>query len=123
MNDLSNAASVQGHCCSCKPIPSRVFYVLLPLFFTGLAVSIFILVAVHNAAFFVALLSLSALIAAFLIWNTVSWRRNSALLCYFRSFPDFDIRLARHGQLVKITGVIRISSSPCSILFVRVLGV
>lgn len=118
MNDLSNASSIQSHCYSCKPIPSQVLYVLVPLFFTGLAVSIFILIAVHNAFLFVSLLCLSALVAAFLIWNTVNWRRSRALFCYLRSFPDSDLRLARHGQLVKITGVIRISYYRQSILFV-----
>ncbi|WKA05734.1 hypothetical protein VitviT2T_023682 [Vitis vinifera] len=106
MNDLSNASSIQSHCYSCKPIPSQVLYVLVPLFFTGLAVSIFILIAVHNAFLFVSLLCLSALVAAFLIWNTVNWRRSRALFCYLRSFPDSDLRLARHGQLVKITGLV-----------------
>ena len=122
MNDLSNASSVQSHCYSCKPIPSQVLYVLVPLFFTGLAVSLFILIAVHNAFFFVSLLSLSALVAAFLIWNAVNWRRSRALFYYLRSFPDSDLRLARHGQFVKITGVTRISCSPQSIIIILFLG-
>lgn len=105
MNDLSNASSIQSHCYSCKPIPPQVLYVLVPLFFTGLAVSLFILIAVHNAFFFVSLLFLSTLVAAFLIWNTVNWRQRRALFYYLRSFAESDLRRARHGQLVKITGV------------------
>lgn len=113
MNDLSNAAIVQdqdGDCWKCKPIPRVAIYVLLSLLLVGLGVSIFILVGVHNAAFFLSLLSLSALIAAFLVWNTLNWRRNGAVLLYLHSFPDSDLRLARDGQLVKITGVVTCGS-------------
>ncbi|KAI8572867.1 hypothetical protein RHMOL_Rhmol01G0233500 [Rhododendron molle] len=113
MNDLSSAAKLkdqEGHCWKCKPIPRAAIWVLLSVFLVGFVVSIFILVAVHNAAFFLSLLSLSALVAAFLIWNALSWRRNGALLLYLHSFPDSDLRLARDGQLVKITGVVTCGS-------------
>ncbi|OMO64234.1 hypothetical protein CCACVL1_21905 [Corchorus capsularis] len=108
MNDLSNAAvKEQQSGFSCKPIPSLALYILLPLFFIGLSVSIFILVAVHNAAFLLCFLLLSALVASFLAWNALNWRHhNKAAFTYFlNSFPDSDLRLAREGQLVKITGV------------------
>ncbi|XP_058189955.1 uncharacterized membrane protein At1g16860-like [Rhododendron vialii] len=113
MNDLTSAAKLKdqdGHCWKCKPIPRAAIWVLLSVFLVGFVVSIFILVAVHNAAFFLSLLSLSALVAAFLIWNALSWRRNGALLLYLHSFPDSDLRLARDGQLVKITGVVTCGS-------------
>ncbi|XVF33107.1 hypothetical protein REPUB_Repub17cG0139900 [Reevesia pubescens] len=108
MNDLSNAA-VREHqsSYSCKPIPSLALYILVPLFFIGLSVSIFILVVVHNAAFLLSFLFLSALVASFLAWNALNWRHhNKAAFSFFlNSFPDSDLRLAREGKLVKITGV------------------
>ncbi|KAF8379945.1 hypothetical protein HHK36_027411 [Tetracentron sinense] len=104
MNDLSNAPLRDRHCCSFKPIPAPVLCVLVPLFFIGLSVSIFILVIVHNAFFFVFVTLLSALVLAFLVWNTLNWRRNGAILLFLDSFPDSDLRIARDGQLVKITG-------------------
>lgn len=108
MNNLSNATLTahqkQRHCWSvysCKPIPRVALLVLVPLFLIGLGVSIFILVVVHNALFFIFLLFLSALVAAFLLWNS----RNAALLFYLRSFPDSDLRFSCDGDIVKITGV------------------
>ncbi|KAF7154150.1 hypothetical protein RHSIM_Rhsim01G0176900 [Rhododendron simsii] len=103
----------EGHCWKCKPIPRAAIWVLLSAFPVGFVVSIFILVAVHNAAFFLSLLSLSALVAAFLIWNALSRRRNGALLLYLHSFPNSNLRFARDGQLVKITGVISLQSGLC----------
>ncbi|KAL7002296.1 hypothetical protein U1Q18_003451 [Sarracenia purpurea var. burkii] len=113
MNNLSNEARVQDeqrHCWSCKPIPRVAIYVLVPVFLLGLGVSIFILAVVHNAALFVSLLSLSVLVAVFLLWNTLNSTRNAAVLFYLHSYPDSDLRLARHGQLVKITGVVMCGS-------------
>lgn len=108
MNDLSNASLTEHQTSfSCKPIPSLALYTLLPLFFIGLFVSIFILAVVHNAAFFLSFLLLSALVASFLAWNAINWRHHnrSAFMFFLNSFPDSDLRLAREGQLVKVTGV------------------
>lgn len=110
MNDLSNAALRRQqeihHCPSfCNPIPTLALYVLLVLFLIGLAVSIFILIVVRNAVLLLLLLFFSALVATFLLWNSLQYMRNGALLFYLHSYPDSDLTLARHGQLVKFTGV------------------
>ena len=111
MNNLSNAALKGSHFCSFKPIPPLALYILMPLFLLGFAVSIFILIVVHNAAFFVSFILLSALVIAFLCWNTRHWRNKGAIFLYLRSFPDSDLRKAKEGQLVKITGVPTLSLS------------
>lgn len=108
MNNLSNEALREHQSSySCKPIPSLVLYILLLLFFLALFVSIFFIVVVHNVAFLLSSLFLSALVASFLAWNAVNWRQhNKAAFAFFLdSYPDSDLRLAREGQLVKITGV------------------
>ncbi|XP_021280802.1 LOW QUALITY PROTEIN: uncharacterized membrane protein At1g16860-like [Herrania umbratica] len=123
MNDLSNAAvREQQSSYSCKPIPSLALYILVPLFFIGLSVSTFILVVVHNAAFLLSFLFLSALVASFLAWNAVNWRHhNKAAFGFFlNSFPDSDLRLARQGQLVKITGVASCGSQSLETSYERV---
>ena len=108
MNDLS--LSVTGgsrgerHCS--EPIPRIAIYVLISLFLIGFGVSTFILAVVHNVIFFLLFLFLSATVVAFVLWNILSFRRNAALLLFLHSSPDSDLRFARHGQLVKITGVI-----------------
>ncbi|GKU87880.1 hypothetical protein SLEP1_g2211 [Rubroshorea leprosula] len=107
MNDLSNAALLEHQSCyCCKPIPRLALYILPPLFLIGLSVSIFILVVVHNAAFFLSFLFLSALVATLITWNVVKWKKSRAAISLFlRSFPDSDLALASQGQLVKITGM------------------
>ncbi|KAJ4954028.1 hypothetical protein NE237_030860 [Protea cynaroides] len=119
MNDLSDAFR-DRHCYNCKPIPAPVFCVLIPLFFIGLTFSVFILVVVHNAFFFAFLFVLSALVVAFLAWNTLSWRKNKAILLFLDSFPDSDLRSARHGQLVKLTGIASCGSIPLESSYERV---
>ena len=106
MNDLSNAVVRDHHTSPFKPIPSLVLYILIPIFFLGLFVSIFILIAVHNALFFVFFLVLSALVLAFIVWNTRHWATKASVLFFINSLPESDLRLAQHGELVKITGVL-----------------
>ncbi|CAA2935713.1 uncharacterized membrane At1g16860-like [Olea europaea subsp. europaea] len=116
MNNLSNAAAISKtqnhhHCLDCcRPIPPVVLYILALLFLTGLGVSIFILVVVHNALFFIIILFLSVFVAGFLLWNSLNFTRNAAVLFLLRSFPDSDLSLASHGQLVKITGLVSCGS-------------
>ncbi|CAN4108476.1 unnamed protein product [Withania somnifera] len=86
--------------------PSLALYIVLALFLFGLAVSILILVVVHNPLFFLFFLLFFGLIVAFLLWNSFSFRNNTTILHYLHSLPDSDLTLASHGQLVKITGVI-----------------
>ncbi|KAF4384502.1 uncharacterized membrane protein At1g16860 [Cannabis sativa] len=104
MNDLSNGALLEKHCCTCKPIPAFVLYILTTLFLIGLSVSTFLLIAVRNATFLVSFLFLSSLVLAFLFWNKRNWRTKGAILFFLSSLPEADLRQAKEGQLVKITG-------------------
>lgn len=87
------------------PIPSVGVYILLSLFIIGLSVSVFILIVVHNAAFLLFFLLLSTFVICFIAWNMLNRNHKAALSLFVRSFPDSDLRLAPHGQLVKITGM------------------
>ncbi|XP_024171870.2 uncharacterized membrane protein At1g16860 [Rosa chinensis] len=110
MNDLSNAVLRDHHTSTFKPIPSLVLYILIPIFVLGLSVSIFILIAVHNALFFVFFLLLSALVLSFILWNTRHWATKAAVLFFLNSLPESDLRVAQHGELVKITGLVSCGS-------------
>ncbi|XP_040995066.1 uncharacterized membrane protein At1g16860-like [Juglans microcarpa x Juglans regia] len=105
MNDLSSVAPRDQRCCSCNPIPPLFLYIVIPLFLLGLFVSIFMLIVVHNALFFASFLVLSALVLAFIVWNTHHWKTKRAILFFLRSLPESDLGVAREGQLVKITGI------------------
>ncbi|XP_068651377.1 uncharacterized membrane protein At1g16860-like [Aristolochia californica] len=109
MNDLSASASAvsppqRSSVLTCHPVPKLVAYVLVPLFVLSLALSLFILVAVRNAVFFISLLLLSSLVFSFLIWNACNFRSNGGVLFFLSTSPDSDLRTAKDGQLVKITG-------------------
>ncbi|XP_057531408.1 uncharacterized membrane protein At1g16860-like [Amaranthus tricolor] len=85
-------------------IPKAATLILIFLFVIGFAVSLFIFIEVHNAIFFISSILLSAIVASFLLWNVLCFHRNTSLLLFLRSFPVTDLRIARPGQLVKITG-------------------
>ncbi|XP_039121632.1 uncharacterized membrane protein At1g16860-like [Dioscorea cayenensis subsp. rotundata] len=105
MNDLSSSASSAARRRSdCSPVPAPVVCVLVPILLAGLAVSLFILVVVHNALLFIFILLISALAVAFLAWNAAGFRKNAAVHCFVDRFPVSDLRTAKDGELVKITG-------------------
>ncbi|KAF5733279.1 hypothetical protein HS088_TW17G00821 [Tripterygium wilfordii] len=98
MNDLSNAVVRD-------PVPGLAVYVLVPLLLIGLSVSLFILIVVHNVAFFLCVLIISAIVTSFIVWNRINWNRKTAISLFLRGLPDSDLALAHEGQLVKITGL------------------
>nr|XP_010919348.1 uncharacterized membrane protein At1g16860 [Elaeis guineensis]XP_010919349.1 uncharacterized membrane protein At1g16860 [Elaeis guineensis] len=101
MNDLS--ATAAGRRCQ-LPVPSTVPCVIVPLLLAALAVSLLILVVVHNALLLATVLLFSALIASFFLWNAASFRNDRAVLVFLDRLPTSDLVTARDGQLVKITG-------------------
>lgn len=104
MNDLSGSAAASDRRRCCDPIPSPIPCLLPPLFLSGLAVSVFILVVVRNAFSLAFLLALSALVLGFVLWNLYKFRANGALLLFLDRMPASDLGGARDGQIVKITG-------------------
>lgn len=106
MNDLSGAGVATSGRWLCATVPVSVPFVLAPLLLLGTAVSLFILVVVGNALFLAALLLLSTFIISVFLWNSLSFRRNLALLLFVDRMPVSDLLSASDGQLVKITGVI-----------------
>ncbi|KMZ68138.1 Ubiquitin-specific protease family C19-related protein [Zostera marina] len=91
---------------SLDTIPSTAIYILIPLFFIGFAVSIFILITVHNAILLVSFLFLFAIVVCFLFWNSYSSLRNGALVHFVDRFPNSDLGSAKEGQIVKVTGLV-----------------
>ncbi|XWS35932.1 hypothetical protein CRYUN_Cryun20dG0039000 [Craigia yunnanensis] len=81
-------------------------YEALPLALASCSTALFS-VQIQNAAFLLSFIFLSGLVASFLAWNAVNWKHHNktAFAFFLNSFPDSDLRLAREGQLVKITGI------------------
>lgn len=103
MNSSSSSSDSITNCYI--SIPKSATLILIFLFVIGFSVSLFIFIEVHNAIFFISSILLSAIVASFLFWNVLCFHRNTSLLLFLRSFPVTDLRVARPGQLVKITGV------------------
>ncbi|WCJ22481.1 Ubiquitin-specific protease family C19-related protein [Euphorbia peplus] len=110
MNDISQAVWREQKEEWWKPIPRIFIFILIPLLFFAILVSIFILVAVHKLIFFLCFLALSSLIVSFLLWNRLNWSNRAALFRFLHSFPDSDLVSSRHAQLVKITGLVSCGS-------------
>ncbi|KAA0048859.1 putative membrane protein [Cucumis melo var. makuwa] len=108
MSDLSSIEAPTEkhyhHYSACNPIPSPALYILIPLFILGFSVSIFVLVVVHNAFFFISLLFLSIFLSTFALWNSLNFSSKTAILSFLHSLPDSDLTIAREGQFVKISG-------------------
>lgn len=69
----------------------------------GFAIGLFILV-VHNAVvLIVVVVAMIGSVAALLSWNVFRGRRG--VLGFVNSYPDTDLRTAKDGEYVKVTGV------------------
>lgn len=104
MNDLSGVERPGRRVCG--PVPAPVLCVLAVVLLVGIAFSLLVFAVVHNAVLFAAILLLSALVVSFVLWNTISYRKNLAILGFVDRLPASDLLSASDGQLVKITGVI-----------------
>ena len=86
-----------------KNFPKAILWSVILLFIMGFIAGGFILGAVHNAILLIVVVILFATIVTLLTWNTCSGRR--AVISYITRYPDAELRTAKNGQLVKISGV------------------
>jgi len=78
----------------------------------------FILGAVHNAILLVVVVVIFGFVAAFLIWN-ICWGTRG-VTGFVSRYPDTDLRTAKDGQYVKVTGVVTCGNFPLESSFQRV---
>lgn len=86
-----------------KNFPKPVLWLVILIFVMGFIAGGFILGAVHNPILLIVVMVLFAAIAAIFIWNTCWGRR--AIIDFIARYPDTDLRTAKSGQYVKVTGV------------------
>jgi hypothetical protein len=89
--------SIQGS------FPKPILWAVILLFVMGFIAGGFILGAVHNAILLIVVVVIFGLVASLLIWNAC-WGRRGAT-GFVNRYPDADLRTARDGQYVKVTGV------------------
>ncbi|XP_052153462.1 uncharacterized membrane protein At1g16860-like [Oryza glaberrima] len=88
------------------------------LFVLGLIAGILILSAVHNAILLIVVLVLFGFVAALFIWNAC-WARRG-VIGFVDRYSDADLRTAKDGQYIKVTGVVTCGNFPLESSYQRV---
>eukprot|EP01018_Ginkgo_biloba_P020063 Gb_22203 [translate_table: standard] len=100
----------QEYSLSKRNIPRVIFYVVIPLFLMGFMAGGFILAAVHNAILLIVVSSLFGVVLAILVWNAYSG--TGAVIGFLSGYSDAELKAAKDGQYVKVTGVVTCGSVP-----------
>lgn len=86
-----------------RNLPRPILWAVILLFVMGFIAGGFILGAVHNAVLLIVVIVLFCIVAALFIWNSC-WGRK-AVIGYIARYPDSELRTAKNGQYVKVSGV------------------
>lgn len=86
-----------------KSFPKPILWAIILLFVMGFIAGGFILGAVRNPILLVVVVILFAAVASVFTWNTCWGRR--AVTGFIASYPDAELRTAKDGQFVKVSGV------------------
>ena len=86
-----------------RNFPKPILWSVILLFVMGFIAGGFILGAVRNAILLIVVVILFAAVATLFTWNTCWGRR--AVVNFISSYPDAELRTAKNGQLVKVSGV------------------
>jgi hypothetical protein len=84
-------------------VPKPILWTAILLFVMGFVAGGFILAAVHNSILLVVVVVIFGFVAALLIWN-ICWGTRGVTRFVSR-YPDADLRNAKDGEYVKVTGV------------------
>ncbi|XP_022716356.1 uncharacterized membrane protein At1g16860-like [Durio zibethinus] len=101
-----------------KNFPKLILWALILLFVMGFIAGGFILGAVHNAILLIVVVVLFGAVAALFAWNSY-WGR-TAILGFIARYPDAELRNAKNGQFVKISGVVTCGNVPLESSFQKV---
>lgn len=101
-----------------RNFPKAVLWLLILLFVMGFIAGGFILGAVHNAILLIVVVILFGLVAASFTWNTY-WGRRS-IMGFVGHYPDSELRTAKNGQFVKVSGVVTCGNVPLESSFQKV---
>ncbi|XP_074582876.1 putative membrane protein At1g16860 [Curcuma longa] len=99
-------------------LPKAFLWCVGLLFVMGFIAGGFILGAVHNAILLIVILVIFGIVAALAIWNTCFGRR--AITGFIARYPDAELRNAKDGQYVKVTGVVTCGNVPLESSFHKV---
>ncbi|XP_052181535.1 uncharacterized membrane protein At1g16860-like [Diospyros lotus] len=101
-----------------RNFPKPILWALILLFVMGFIAGGFILAAVHNAILLIVVVVLFAMVAALFTWNSC-WGRK-AIVGFVAQYPDSELRTAKNGQYVKVSGVVTCGNVPLESSFQKV---
>ena len=86
-----------------RSFPKPILWSMVLLFVMGFIAGGFILGAVRNPILLIVVVVLFGAVATVFVWNTYWGRR--AITGFIARYPDAELRTARDGQFVKVSGV------------------
>jgi hypothetical protein len=92
-------------------LPMVILWVVVPLFIIGFIAGGFILVTVHNAVLLIVIGGLFLCVMLLLTWNMVWLNGSDAKI--LAVYEDADLRNAKDGDHVKVTGVSKVHDCDC----------
>ncbi|KAG9455114.1 hypothetical protein H6P81_008018 [Aristolochia fimbriata] len=99
-------------------IPRLIMWVAFLVFVIGLLVGVFMMVTVKKAIILVVVAAIFLPLGALVLWN-YAWARRG-LKRFMKNYPDAELRGAKDGQYVKVTGVVTCGSIPLESSFQKV---
>ncbi|EPS72289.1 hypothetical protein M569_02466 [Genlisea aurea] len=101
-----------------RSFPKLILWAVVLLFVMGFIAGGFILGAVRNPVLLVVIAALFAAVIAAFAWNCFYGRR--AVVGFIAEYPDVELRSAKDGQFVKVSGVVTCGNVPLESSFQRV---
>ncbi|CAN6482667.1 unnamed protein product [Victoria cruziana] len=101
-----------------RSFPKSIICLLILLFVMGFIAGGFILGAVQNAILLIVVVVLFGAVAAVFIWNTCYLIR--AVTSFIFQYPDAELRTAKNGQYVKVSGVVTCGNVPLESSFQKI---
>ncbi|XP_031500370.1 uncharacterized membrane protein At1g16860-like [Nymphaea colorata] len=101
-----------------RSFPRPIFWSLILLFVMGFIAGGFILGAVHNPVLLIVVVGLFGVVATIFLWNSCLGRR--AITGFIAQYPDAELRTAKNGQYVKVSGVVTCGNVPLESSFQRI---
>jgi len=92
-----------------KSFPKAILWSAILLFVMGFVAGGFILAAVHNPILLIVVVVIFGAVVALFTWNSCWGRR--AMVGFISRYPDTELRTAKDGQYVKVSGVSVVSNA------------
>eukprot|EP00268_Persea_americana_P018049 TRINITY_DN1885_c0_g1_i3.p1 TRINITY_DN1885_c0_g1~~TRINITY_DN1885_c0_g1_i3.p1 ORF type:complete len:494 (-),score=87.53 TRINITY_DN1885_c0_g1_i3:376-1857(-) len=101
-----------------RSFPKPILWSVVLLFVMGFIAGGFILGAVHNPILLIVVVVLFGAVGAVFTWNSCWGRR--AVIGFIARYPDAELRTAKDGQYVKVSGVVTCGNVPLESSFQKV---